>query len=105
MKKVSFAQFESLFTPIIKFLDESDRINDSLETLFPSSFVYSEHGNELLEYYIDLAENYLELDGDWFNWFVFENNMGKSELSAINDEKEYTIKSIEDLYNFLTLFN
>ena len=105
MKKVSFTQFESLFTPIIKFLDESDRINDSLETLFPSSFVCSEHGNELLLYYIDLAENYLELDGDWFNWFVFENDMGERELSAFNDEKEYIIKSIEDLYDFLTLFN
>ena len=48
MKKVSFAQFEQLFTPIIKFLDESNRINDSLEVLFPSSFVCTEHGNELL---------------------------------------------------------
>lgn len=105
MKKVSFAQFEQLFTPIIKFLDESNRINDSLEVLFPSSFVYTEHGNELLEYYIDLAENSLELDSDWFNWFVFENDMGEKELSAFNEEKEYIIKSIEDLYNFLTLFN
>ena len=84
MKKVSFAQFEQLFTPIIKFMDERGRINDSLEVLFPSSFVLTEHGNELLEYYIDLAENSLELDGDWFNWFVFENDMGEKIFIIFN---------------------
>lgn len=100
MKKISFDEFEQLFIPIKKFLEDCENINDALKTIFQSSYVCSEHGNELLEYYIDLTERYLELDFPTISWFIFDNNFGKEKLTINN----IVIDSIQSLYNFLTLY-
>lgn len=102
MKKVSFVEFEQLLKPIVKFFEDCDNVNDALETIFPSSYVLMEHGNELLEYYIDLVERYLELDNQWISWFVFDNEFGKKKLT-IDDN---VIDSFEKFFEILlTLFN
>lgn len=97
MKKVTLVEFEQLFVPISQFLEESEKIDSALEIIFPSSFVFSEKGEKLLDYYIDLIERYLEMESDTISWFVFENSMGKNSYT-INDVE---IDSIEKLYGVL----
>ena len=100
MKKISFVEFEQLFIPIRKFLEDCKNINDALKTIFPSSYVCSDHGNELLDYYIDLTERYLELETQTISWFVFDNEFGKNKLTVDDN----IIDSVESLYNYLTIY-
>lgn len=107
MKKISFDEFERLFNPIQQFLEECDNINDALKTIYPSSHVFDEHGSYLLEHYIDLLENYLELEFGWISWFVFDNDMGDNELEVSTSVGENpifnkNIKNLNDFYDFLT---
>ena len=88
-----------------EFIKEQDKLDAVLKVISPSSTCVCEFGNKFIDDYIKVVEIALGDEFNWFSWFVFENDMGKKELSATNNEKEYTIKSIEDLYNFLTLFN
>ena len=107
MKKISFDEFERLFNPIIVFKEECDVIDDALKTIYPSSHVFDEHGSYLLEHYIDLLENYLELEFGWISWFVFDNDMGNNELEVSTSVGENpifnkSIKNLNDFYDFLT---
>jgi len=51
--------------------------------------------SRLYDKYIDeLASKYNLFDG-FFQWFIFENDFGKDQLSIIIDGKEYLIDSIK----------
>lgn len=103
MKKVPFCEFQRLMKPIEKYEEEYNDTADGLNLLCKDSYVSPSLGTNLLDNYIDLLEGYLEMDNDWLNWFVFENDMGKANRSIFNEKDiEFKISCLEDLYNFLT---
>jgi hypothetical protein len=105
---ITLEQFKGYMEPIRIYLMESDRAEEGLKLLFPSSFVVSELGGKLLESYINLLSDLLDLpiEDDWINYFVFECNMGKTPrmVTWTKDSEELgaTLDSIEAFYNFLT---
>ena len=101
MKKIPYEEFERLYNPITFFQEECRATNDALDVIFPSSFVITELGGRLLESYIELLEQHLEID-DWLSWFTFENDGGKGELEVGEKDVYVKIKCLEDLYNFLS---
>ncbi len=96
---ITFNEFEKLFNPIIVFLDDSNNVNDALKTIFPSSYVVSELGNDLLDKYIILLASFLNVESDIIFWFVFDNDMGKNEYEY-NDIK---IDSLEKFWSVLII--
>lgn len=101
MKKIPYEEFERLYNPITFFQEECSAVNDALNVIFPSSFVIAELGGRLLESYMELLEQHLDID-DWLSWFTFENEGGKGELEAGEKDLYVKIKCLEDLYNFLS---
>lgn len=93
MKKIKFEEFETLFKPIEVYTKERD------------DFISVELGGNLLDCYIDLLEKYLEIDDNWLAWWVFDTGMGKSgtRVEDVKTSKVYDLKTLKDLYNFLTV--
>jgi hypothetical protein len=92
MEKIKFEEFEALFKPIEVYTKERD------------DYISVELGGNLLDCYIDLLEKYLEIDNNWLAWWVFDTDMGKSEarVEDVKTSKVYDLKTLKDLYNFLT---
>ena len=104
MKKIKFEEFEKLFKPIESYLKDRDSINNAVDTIFPSSYVSVELGGNLLDCYIDLLEKYLEIDNNWIGWWVFDTEMGEggTRVEDVKTSKVDDLKTLKDLYNFLT---
>lgn len=104
MKKIEFEEFESLFKPIEVYIKERDDVVEGVDKIFQSSYVSVELGGNLLDCYIDLLEEYLNIENEWISWWVFDTDMGKSgtRVEDINTSKIEDLKTLKDLYNFLT---
>lgn len=48
-----------------------------------------------------ILEIYGEEGGDWFSWFVYENNFGEGPLEAYNKDGEVILKTIDEMWEFL----
>lgn len=105
---ITLEQFKGYMEPIRIYLMESDKAEEGLKLVFPSSFVVPELGGNLLESYINLLSDLLDLpiEEEWINYFVFECDMGKKprRVTWTKDDVELglTLDSIESFYNFLT---
>ncbi len=104
MKKIEFEEFESLFKPIEVYLKERDDVEEGVDKIFPSSYVSVELGGNLLDCYVDLLEKFLEIDNNWLAWWIFDTEMGKggTRVEDTNTSKVDDLKTLKDLYNFLT---
>jgi len=104
MKKIEFEEFETLFKPIEVYLKECDSVEEGIDKIFPSSYVSVELGGNLLDCYVDLLEKFLEIDNNWLAWWVFDTEMGKNgtRVEDTNTSKVDDLKTLKDLYNFLT---
>jgi len=48
-----------------------------------------------------ILEIYGEEGGDWFSWFVYENNFGEGPLEAYSKDGEVILKTIDEMWEFL----
>jgi len=104
MKKIKFEEFETLFKPIEVYLKERDDVEEGVDKIFPSSYVSVELGGNLLDCYVDLLEKFLEIDNNWLAWWIFDTEIGKggTRVEDTNTSKVDDLKTLKDLYNFLT---
>ena len=104
MKKIKFEEFETLFKPIEVYLKERDDVEEGVDKIFPSSYVSVELGGNLLDCYVDLLEKFLEIDNNWLAWWIFDTEMGKggTRVEDVKTSKSDDLKTLKDLYNFLT---
>ena len=105
MKKIKFEEFETLFKPIEFYMEERDNVEKGIDKIFPSSYVSVELGGNLLDCYIDLLEKFLEIDNNWLAWWIFDTEMGKdgTRVEDVKTSKIDDLKTLKDLYNFLTV--
>lgn len=104
MKKIPFSVFQSLMSPIEKYQADYSDHADGLTLICKDSHAAPYLGASLLDSYVDLVENYLELDSDWINWFVWEDKYGVNGYEVGCEGIQYKITCLEDLYNFLTKY-
>lgn len=100
MNKQSFTKYLS---EIEKFEAERDKFRDCMESVIDDHFVVK-FGDYLLQAYIELLSKSVGDKGKWVDWYVYENQMGKSELRAYgskSDTKGKKIKNGKDLYDII----
>lgn len=94
---ISPAEFEELLSPVAKFVERSEIVNDALMTIFGQVPEYNDEANRLCDAYLDLVAKQLGLEKpDILDWFVYENEFGKGNKSYQG------VSSLSDLYDYIS---
>lgn len=97
MKQEKFIRF---CNELKAFYKEQKKLDDVLKVVCPSSTGVVELGNDFVGAYVDLMDDALGT-GDFFSWFVFDNDFGARKRSIKIDGKEYVVKNEVDFYNII----
>lgn len=98
-------QFRQAINNLKRQEQKTNEILDQLKPVFGNSCF--EGGMFNLIYYAKDVSIYILEDvmGDkksqWINWFIFENEFGRNDLSIVVDGVESKIKTASDLYRVL----
>jgi hypothetical protein len=67
--------------------------------LYESKFAISDHFDKIL---FGLLEEIYTTEGiDWISWFIFENDYGRSELEAFDENENLICQDIDGLYEYI----
>jgi hypothetical protein len=101
---MTLKQFKKQFSAIEKFWEEHEQTEAGLKLICSRDFVgYSDLGFGLLEAYIQLLANAVGDNGEWIDWYVHENNMGKAGLKCktASSKRWMLVNSPTKLYNLI----
>ena len=96
---VSKNELERLIKEIKDFDAEIDKLNEHISAIAPGAVC--DFGGRFLDDHIKLLSKYLGDEGDWINWYVFDNNYGKKQLEAGYDGKVLKIDRISRLWDLI----
>lgn len=85
----------------IQFVYDSFEEIDSILDIGPENLIF-EAMFKLIEPMVNLLEQVYDCDG-WISWYVLENNLGKSKLSAGYDDNLKIISNVEELIELIEI--
>jgi len=98
------------FLEVIKLIKEQEKKDDEfckfMEKYLDGRFIpmMNEHAMLAITKLMNIALKETNEEDSWWDWFLYECNMGEKEMSAFINKKEYVIKSPESFYDFVVTF-
>jgi hypothetical protein len=83
------------------YFKEQEKLNTVLNSLHPSSTVFSEFGNKFIFDYVKVVELAVGDELNYFSWFVFENEFGKNELVLNVNDFNFKICNEEQFFEYI----
>jgi hypothetical protein len=98
-------QFKKIIEEFTLLKKQTDILDNALKTLDPEFGGLCLHRHEGL--ILDLLKSIMKDDGEWIDYWVYELEYGKKakKNSVSVKDKNIPIKTINDLYNLLTIYN
>jgi hypothetical protein len=87
------------------FIKEQEKLNNVLKVISPSGTGVVEFGNEFIEDYIRIISISINDYGEWYRWFVYDNNYGRNRFTAHFKKKDFIIKDCKSFYEFMVEIN
>jgi len=95
---MTLTQFEHAVAKLKAHFKERQDLEAALKVLSPTGTNNLEFGSWFIDAYIWAVELALGDEGNWFSWFVFENDFGAKGLSVFIDGKETQITDAKIFY-------
>lgn len=80
------------------FLEKSNFLSDAGIDVFDSKYAIAPHTEKLFDFII--KQNYEEFGIEWINWFVYDNNFGRSKLKAFDNDETPICQDYDGLYEY-----
>lgn len=94
---MTFERFES----IILELEKQDKIQSELYKYNIDLFDFTDSYHQIIDKLI--KEIYGEEGHDWFSWFCYENDFGRKELGAWDENENPICQDVKGLWEYLEL--
>lgn len=98
-------QFIEKMQVLLDWDKEKEKLQNVVELLCPSSYTMVEFGSTFTAEYIKLLSMMVGDEGDWIDWYIYENDFGKNgdKLACFCNDVEYQITDAGKLYDFMKL--
>lgn len=83
--------------------ENSKHLNKVFNNLSAYDLLYN--NQKLIDGYIELLKMFIDDDDDFIDYFIYECNFGSKEGWVTFKEIKYSLKTPEDLYDFLSIYN
>lgn len=93
-------EFNQAMNSLKSFREIKRNISNNLRTLC-SDFTVIDFTNVFEDSYIHLIELAMNDKTGWIDWFIYENDFGKKEMTAGYDTVVKPIKNNDDLYDLM----
>lgn len=94
-------QFVKIMSAIIERYNTLIRLYDKTVKLIGDCDKLVEATN--LEPIIDAIAEVVGDNSDWIYWYIFDNDCGKKDYKAFIDGKEFSVETLEDLWEVIQM--
>lgn len=101
---MEYEQFYKASQNLEEFIREQEKLDAVLKVIAPSSTAVCEFGNKFIDDYINVVEIALNDTGNWFSWFVFDNDFGRKKLTVNFDGEEFVISDEKTFFEIIVFF-